>query len=204
VYGRILTFPIESLGYNILMVDDLAENGFRWCDDGTRLGTVQCVYCKLTFKDWDEYMRNYAGIEHHLFKSECPLVKRQFILNYAYEYPTLKAKVEKDVEHHPEIWPAVKNRVMRQATLNYTQPPHYSNLGEATMERFLMYGEMHGGDVLHYAMYGFKWMGKLDLQCEYCGIRIQGWQLDDNVAVEHLHYSPDCPYMNNFTNLNEE
>jgi hypothetical protein len=46
------------------------------------------------------------------------------------------------------------------------------------------------------ALYGFSYIGPRDVvRCNFCRVEIGEWNFGDNVLVEHLRWSPDCPLL---------
>jgi hypothetical protein len=69
--GWFTTFPYDKLPYFQNEIQELARYGFVWKDDGSELGYIECVYCKLTIKGWIvDWVENMASKHADMYSDE--------------------------------------------------------------------------------------------------------------------------------------
>ena len=202
--GRYLSFPRQSLCYEKDMVIDLAMYGFIWCNDGSRLGYVKCVYCGFQIEDYNE--AKLAGIEHFKGSPDCPLMKMQASKELSGDNPTnpgplsqRQAFIPPDVLHTVTNvkHPLVESSSINLSPLGKIEPEHQREKeSERKRSLYPSYPSYHmiPNDLQRY---GFYWVGGDNdlMMCKTCGLNIKNWQRGDLAAIVHSVFSPECSFM---------
>lgn len=204
-YGRILSFPRNSLPYSLEKIRDLSRYGFEWKYDSSRLGYVQCAFCGLVIRDFDPDKR--AAMEHFKYNSACSLMcgdKTENVVRRNIIY--VNQKEEREVKYDPyeiELLERLEKPFQTRVNDTFTLPKVVETLkslynNDLKMNREKSYPNhwIHAVPVEDLVTYGFKYCGEKDqVKCDSCGLEVKNWQLGDLAAVIHCKFSVFCPYM---------
>ena len=176
----------------------MARAGFYYT---RHLDFVRCIFCGIVIGDWsdedDQYERHSAGY--------CPFLNGEPVGNVSIGVSSLLEEKRKDAAVHqqPRVWQSP--HVSTEAAQIFSHLQSYDvrlasfrgwtskcNVNHA----WSYFNESSLPPLTRLALWGFAYTGIGDhVVCYACGLKMYGWNYDDNVMEIHRYYSPQCPHM---------
>ena len=197
-FNRLITFKDWPITW--LSPFDMARSGFYFTRNKD---WVACAFCNGIIGDWRK--EDTADGEHKRLFPHCTFMNNEVVGNVPISVSQIleKNRCQATIHQQPRI------RQHPHINSSAVGSVHLNNLCSLQTRYDSFYGwSIHGVNIwpnngrglprpLDLAYSGFSYCGISDhVVCYSCGIRLHGWNYDDDVDKTHRTWSPNCSHIN--------
>ena len=196
-FNRLITFKDWPVTW--LSPFDMARSGFYFTRNKD---WVACAFCNGIIGDWQK--EDTADGEHKRHFPHCEFMENKVVGNVPINISQIleKKRCQATIHQQPRISepPHINSSVVGSVHLNklYLYQTRYDSFNGWSIPGVSIWPNDGRGLPLPHelARSGFSYCGLSDhVVCYSCGIRLHGWNYDDDVDETHRTWSPNCRHL---------